>query len=206
MGVTDDNFIKVVTSRNDVDDFFYDGRYSKVGEPLLFPSEEMRDWNKLTWKKGDVLISDNFCNEVIFDSFINDFTSFKAKHLLDSTDDYNQRYAAEITCFTEDYNLEGKDAAQDYLNTIEKRLGGKLNMETLEVENSKPKCEFKALDYVLSNDNDDDEWVLCQFSHIDKHGNVVFVGGSYSDRDKVIPYNENTAHLIGTTEKNYKEK
>ena len=28
------------------------------GECIIFPSKDMRDWSKFTWKRGDVLISD----------------------------------------------------------------------------------------------------------------------------------------------------
>ena len=36
---------------------FFDskGLYNTLGECLLFPSREMRDWGKFAWKKGDVL-------------------------------------------------------------------------------------------------------------------------------------------------------
>lgn len=50
----------------------------------------------------------------------------------------------------QDYHLEdNKDAAQTYINTIEKRLGGKLNLETLEIEKTQP--EFKDGDIVMSD-------------------------------------------------------
>lgn len=41
-----------------VSKFFNSGRYYNFdeSEPLLFPSMEMRDWNKFAWKKGDVLV------------------------------------------------------------------------------------------------------------------------------------------------------
>lgn len=41
----------------------YDG-----GECIIFPSKEMRDWSKFSWKKGDVLISNDGGTEVIFDN------------------------------------------------------------------------------------------------------------------------------------------
>ena len=63
----------------------------------------------------------------------------------------------------------------------------------------KPKIGFKPLEYVLSNDNEDNEWTLCQFSHFDKKGNAVFVGGNYADKDKVILHYEGNEHLLGTT-------
>lgn len=34
------------------------GKLYDDGECVVFPSKEMRDWEKFSWKKGDVLISD----------------------------------------------------------------------------------------------------------------------------------------------------
>lgn len=62
-----------------------------------------------------------------------------------------------------------------------------------------PKCEFRPKDWVLCYS---DGWNLCQFSHtkfrdIDNKLMYVTVGGiAY---DQCIPYNEQTAHLLGTT-------
>lgn len=69
----------------------------------------------------------------------------------------------------------------------------------------KHECEFKPKDWVLCYS---DGWNLCQFSHtklrdIDNKLMYVTVGGiAY---DNCIPYNEQTAHLIGTTD-NWEEK
>lgn len=41
------------------------GLYNILGECLLFPSKEMRDWRKFAWKKGDVLISNDYGIEAI---------------------------------------------------------------------------------------------------------------------------------------------
>ena len=38
--------------------FDKNGKLYDDGECVVFPSKEMRDWEKLSWKKGDVLISD----------------------------------------------------------------------------------------------------------------------------------------------------
>lgn len=178
--------------------FWNSGKIARCGELMLYPSEEMRDWEKFVWKKGDVLISNDGNTEVIFDKWYDDsYTSFYCKHYLDSEDENNIKYNESFLCSTERYSLEDKDAAQTYINTIEERLGGKLNRETLEIEPAQP--EFKPLDYILSNDNDDNEWTLCQFSHIDKKGNTVFVGGNYADKGTVIlPYKGNE-YLLGTT-------
>lgn len=120
----------------------YDG-----GECIIFPSKEMRDWSKFSWKKGDVLISDDGGTEVIFNKWYDDtYTSFYCKHYLNSEDKNKIVYYEEFLCTTARYSLEDKDAAQTYINTIEKRLGGKLNCETLDVEKVQP--EFKDGDIV----------------------------------------------------------
>ena len=46
--------------------FYSDGKYSKDGEPILFPSKKMRDWNKFAWKTGDILVSDDGKSHIIF--------------------------------------------------------------------------------------------------------------------------------------------
>lgn len=118
-------------------------------EPLLFPSKEMRDWSKFAWKKGNVLISNDGKKEVFFNGFTDDtYALFKAKHGFEVLSDGNTIYLAdEDGIATSDYTLENKDAAQTYINTIEERLGGKLNLETLVVE--KPQPEFKDGDIVF---------------------------------------------------------
>lgn len=124
----------------------YDG-----GECIIFPSKEMRDWSKFSWQKGDVLISNDGGTEVIFDEWYDDtYTSFYCKHYLNSEDKNKIVYYEEFLCTTERYSLEDKDIAQTYINTIEKRLDGKLNLETLEIE-KQPK--FKDGD-ILSCDED----------------------------------------------------
>lgn len=186
-------------------DLTNEGKYVDTGELVLFPSKKMKNWHKFSWKHGDVLVSDDFHKEVIFDSFTNDdYTSFKGKHLLDCTDDNNHLYSEEFTCFTESYNLEEEDAAKTFINTIEERCGGKLNIETLEIEKIKPKYAFKPLDYVLTRDAEHKVWTLCQVSHIDKENNIVFVGGWIPKDAEVIPFTGNE-YLLGT-KKDFKEE
>ena len=120
----------------------YDG-----GECIIFPSKEMRDWSKFSWKKGDVLISNDGSIEVIFDKWYDDtYTSFYCKHYLNSEDKNKIIYYKEFLCTTAKYSLEDKDAVQTYIKTIEERLGSKLNRETLDVEKVQP--EFKDGDVV----------------------------------------------------------
>ena len=122
----------------------YDG-----GECIIFPSKEMRDWSKFSWKKGDVLISNSGNIEVIFDKWYDDtYTNFYCKHYLNSEDKNKIVYYKEFLCTTAKYSLEDKDAVQTYIKTIEEKLGSKLNRETLEIEKSQP--EFKDGDIIVT--------------------------------------------------------
>lgn len=143
----DTNDICVKKHNGVIEYFNYEGLYFALGELMLFPSKEMRDWSKLSWKKGDVLKNTAYEERVIFDGFLNDdYTYFKGKHPLDCSNKLNITYHEECNCFTGNYRLESEDAAQTYIKTIEEKLCGKLNRETLEVEKDKPK--FKDGDIV----------------------------------------------------------
>ena len=170
----------------------YDG-----GECIIFPSKEMRDWSKFQWEKGDVLISNDGGTEVIFDKWYDDtYTSFYCKHYLNSEDKNKIVYYEECLCTTERYSLEDKDIAQTYINTIEKRLDGKLNLETLEIE--KPKREFKTFDKVLGRNEKDAVWEADLFSHYREESQYPFRCIGFS-RKYCIPY-EGNEHLLGTTD------
>lgn len=130
------------TEDEDGREHFFDknGKVSKEGEVLLFPSKEMRDWSKF-FKKGDVLVHRDGDIHVIFEGFKdNRYTRFKSKHYLwkECFEDYSKEQSGMVT-FT--FRKVSDDEAKTYINTIEKFLGGKLNSETLEIE--KPQPEFK---------------------------------------------------------------
>lgn len=138
---------------------FFDknGKIDKEGEPLLFPSKEMRDWSKF-FKKGDVLVHRDDDIHVIFEGFKdNRYTMFKSKHYLwkECFEDYSKEQSEMVT-FT--FRKVSDDEAKTYINTIEKFLGGKLNRETLEIE--KPvKFEVGKL-YVFNEDDEDGELTI----------------------------------------------
>ena len=130
--------------------YYCSGSISHDGKPLLFPSEEMRDWSKFAWKKGDVLVSNDSTTEVIFKGWKDDtYTLFGGAYALTTHKDGKVEYGSDSLIFeTCNYKgIEVEDAAQRYKNYIEKRLGGKLNLETLEIE--KPKPEFNDGDIVF---------------------------------------------------------
>ena len=125
------------------------GKMYNGGECIIFPSKEMRDWNKFAWKKGDVLVCTDGKCKVIFDKFDDDkYTSFIGKHYLESYGKDGELLDYEEIHFgsTVNYTKESEESALAYINTIEKRLGGKLNHETLEIEKQ---LEFKDGDIVV---------------------------------------------------------
>ena len=121
------------------------------GLQILLPSKEMRDWRKFDWKNGDVLVSNDGDSRIIFKGFSkDDYTIFEGKHWISVS---KKRYISRLDMQnTQDYHIEDdKDAVQTYINTIEERLGGKLNLETLEIEKQP---EFKDGDIITIEDTE----------------------------------------------------
>lgn len=118
------------------------GKLYDDGECVVFPSKEMRDWSKFAWKKGDVLI--NSCGfQCIFKEWASDdYTKFNGCYS-NSKDGYDDVSNAETAKFVKlDNNI-----AYGYVREIERKLGGILNLETLEIEKTQP--EFKDGDIVV---------------------------------------------------------
>lgn len=123
--------------------------YSKLGTEkcwldglqILLPSKGMRDWEKFSWKRGDVLISD--CGFVcIFKEWASDdYTKFNGCYS-NSRDGYEDVLNAETAKFDKLDN----NTAYGYIREIENRCGGKLNPETLKIEKQ---LEFKDGDIVF---------------------------------------------------------
>lgn len=102
----------------------------------------MRDWGKFAWKKGDLLI--NSCGfQCIFKEWASDdYTKFNGCYS-NSRDGYEDVSNAETAKFDK---LEN-NIAYGYVREIERKLGGILNLETLEIEKTQP--EFKDGDIVV---------------------------------------------------------
>lgn len=129
------------------------------GLQILLPSKEMRDWRKFDWKKGDVLVSNDGKNHVIFVEFTDDtYTHFKGKHFCKGS----ILHLACVELETMDYGL-ATYSKYAYINLIEKTLRGKLNRETLEIEKAQP--EFKDGDILYITDR----IVSCNFIMIYKN-------------------------------------
>ena len=102
--------------------FDKDGKLYKEGVLCIYPSKSMRDWEKFTWKKDDVLVNSSGF-KLFFDRWANDdYTRFFGKvNLLENSFSYE----------TEKYTLASKDE----------------NLDTLEIE----KSEFKDGDIAFAD-------------------------------------------------------
>ena len=142
--------------------FNKNGRFTEGGEVMLFPSDKMRDWSKFAWKKGDVLVSEDGSVHIIFEKFTDDtYTIFAGKYYYCKNGAKGYTYLRECdNAITEEFTLETEDAAKTYISSIEKRLGGKLNRETLEIEKpEKPVFELGNL-YVFNEEDEDGELTI----------------------------------------------
>lgn len=132
------------------------------GLQILFPSKEMRDWGKFAWKKGDVLVNKDGDVHIIFEKFVDDtYCSFVGKYYLWKENNDTEQFYEKERLLTSDFQKAGKDAVQTYISTIEERLGGKLNRETLEIEKTQP--EFKDGDIVFMKGIKDGYLANCIF-------------------------------------------
>lgn len=145
---------------------FFDknGKVSKEGEVLLFPSNEMRDWGKL-FKKGDVLVSKDREVHIIFEKFEDDaFTKFRGKYYL-----WKECYNEEVFQMeTSVFEKASDDDTQTYINNINKCFGGKLNLETLEIEKPE-KLTFEIGKFYVFNEDDEDGELTIIGKLIDKN-------------------------------------
>lgn len=125
--------------------------YSKLGTEeswleglqILLPSKDMRDWGKFAWQKGDLLI--NSCGfQCIFKEWASDdYTKFNGCYS-NSRDGYEDVTNAETAKFDKlDNNI-----AYGYVREIERKLGGILNLTTLEIEKQ---YEFKDGDIAFAD-------------------------------------------------------
>jgi hypothetical protein len=114
------------------------------GLQILFPSKEMRDWSKFLWKKGDVLANGegDYC---VFKEFAH--SSYQTVKAVFVKRNKESIHSDSCLLDTKDWHKASHSCTATYINTIEKELSGKLNMETLEIEKTQP--EFKDGDIVF---------------------------------------------------------
>ena len=168
----DTNGICVKKHNGVIERFSSEGLYFDLGEVMLFPSKSIRDWEKFSWKRGDVLISD--CGFVcIFKEWASDdYTRFNGCY-----------FDGMPNAQTAKYSKLDNNTAYGYIRKLEKRCGGVLNIKTLKIE----KPEFKDGDIVAV---DLDRKNIRIFKE-KKNGNNIcwgkyYIGFSFNNEGKLI--------------------
>lgn len=191
--------IMTATSINRSGSFTSDGRlYEKYpsAECLLFPSSEMRDWTKF-FKRGDVVRSIDDGAQAVFKGWeSDDYTSFYASIVHHAEVD---EWDEDIVFAVESFYKEYEEFARGFIVDAEEHYNGKYNPETLQVEPVKPECPFKPFDKVLVRCGNG-IWGATFFSRCDKESTWTYVGVDCNNWEQCIPYNEHTAHLLGTAD------
>lgn len=163
-------------NRNGEFTFNKEGKYLEDGEVLLFPSNEMRDWSKF-FNKGDVLEykGENNCKGTcIFESYEDEMTKldFTGLYILQK----GKIWGNPTSFRTADW-VKSDDPA-GYIKTVEEQLGGKLNLETLEIEKPE-KLTFELGKLYVFNEEDEDGKVTVIGKLIGKEEGELTIGNQY---------------------------
>lgn len=176
------------------------GKGAKIcedGEPVLFPSAEMRDWEKFQWKPGDVLRSDD-ATFVFFDGWANDtYDRFNTTYSMEYTSSKNTYYEDRIFN-TADFVKATDSERKMFIGFLEAEYHGKYNPETGEIVPCKPEPKFNPFDKVLVRGTEHGKWQANLFSHLndDEHeASYVCIDGV--DYPYCVPY-EGNEELLGT--------
>lgn len=170
----------------------YDASFTKEGsidphfkgECLLFPSKEQRDWSKFIapWYKN---VSSQ-TNEHTWLHLVSDVLTWK-DGIGQYLDDPRVQELAKKLRSEYEQKLYNPSVLSNSSNTGKGKQ--KFNPKT-----------FKPFDKVLARMVSSDIWVCDFFSHIHPDEEHCVSVGSWS-YNEMIPYNDDTKHLVGTSEK-----
>lgn len=174
------------------------------GECMLFPSRDNRDWNGFCicpYKKGDFIVREYPSGRKFiaifshigspFESTVNYMCVLYPDRNFGKKPNYGIGGYREVRFATEEEKKELLDAIE--------RNGYTWNSDTLTLEEIH-KFDISTLepfDRVLVRDSDGEFWNINLFSHYNKmYKSYTTVRGAW---EQCIPYNEETKHLVGTT-------
>lgn len=169
------------------------------GLQILFPSKEMRDWSKFLWKKGDVLANGegDYC---VFKEFAH--SSYQTVKAVFVKRNKESIHSDSCLLDTKDWHKASHSCTATYINTIEKELSGKLNMETLEIEKTQP--EFKDGDILVTPSYDSNKYHIFIFSGYNEVGSynyyIVFLSSGKLQLSSGFPWCSKTNKVRYATE------
>ncbi len=193
----------------------YDIEYD--GECLLFPSKDQRDWSKFNPKKDWFVPPCEFKDGDILSYQCKGFNN-RSIYIYRYHKRFNTSYYVALSGDDNEFRIDntGKWALNGYNDTVrfatedeKKKLfqaikdnGYKWNAETKTLEKLiKPKFDPKTLqpfDRVLVKVGSC--WRIEWFSHMYEYKGDIYYSCSWSDYKECIPYNDETKHLLGTSE------
>lgn len=179
--------------------FTEDGKLATLdcrnGEIMLFPSKKMKDWSKFSWKEGDILVntSDSVLPRYLtFKGYVDDeYTTFEATKGITTSGKLTTYSIQDTLSYTK---IEDKERVHTVKEKIDKLL------REIEAANS-PSHTFQPFDKVLVRDSEQDYWKPNLFGYKSKEEDDDYPYATLSCcYAQCIPYNEETKHLLGTTE------
>lgn len=179
--------------------FHSDGRWLEcVGECILFPSKDQRDWSKFhrPFKDGDIVC--NIENVIIIYKKVNTKGYCGSFASLGRNNTFIPHYLAYLE---DNCRFATEEEKQKLFDAI-KANGYKWNVETKILEELIPNkfdiTTLKPFDKVLVRLRDTDHWKPAFWGRRIKNHNFPFIT-SYGSSAQAIPF-KNNEYLIGTTD------
>lgn len=197
-GFTRDGSGIILESTNTVDIALdANGRMKEVqsGECNVFPSAEMRDWNKF-FKHGDVVINQKDGGMFVFHCWANgNYTKMSIIDYFDKPSSFggNEFRLKRLTVKTKDFQKADEEQRKWFFDLMEQSYTIVVDCgRIVEVYNKAP--GFKLYDRVLVR-NRKQSWKIDLFSHYEQFGSFHYrtLGGYY---EYCIPFDGNE-HLVG---------
>lgn len=180
------------------------GRMKEVqsGECNVFPSAEMRDWNKF-FKHGDVVI-DQKGDMFVFDCWANsNYTKMSIIDYFDKPSEFggNELRQKYLTVKTKDYQKADEEQRKFFFESLDKSYTFAVKCGRITRVKKKPP-HFKTYDKVLVR-NRKQSWKIDFFSYYEQFGSFRYrtLGGYY---EYCIPFDGNE-HLVGKEVKDEEE-
>lgn len=180
------------------------GRMKEVqsGECNVFPSAEMRDWNKF-FKHGDVVI-DQKGDMFVFDCWANsNYTKMSIIDYFDKPSEFggNELRQKYLTVKTKDYQKADEEQRKFFFESLDKSYTFAVKCGRITRVEKKPP-HFKTYDKVLVR-NRKQSWKIDFFSYYEQFGSFRYrtLGGYY---EYCIPFDGNE-HLVGKEVKDEEE-
>lgn len=176
---------------------------AQSGECDVFPSAEMRDWNKF-FKHGDVVVSEKDGGMFVFDCWAkSNFTEMGIIDYFDKPSEFggNELRQKYLTVKTKDYQKADEEQRKFFFESLDKSYAFAVKCgRIMRVEKRAP--HFNTYDKVLVR-NRKQSWKIDLFSHYEQFGSFHYrtFGGYY---EYCIPFDGNE-HLVGKEVKDEEE-